>query len=235
VAAGAPYSGDRNYHAMLREYKIAGHQLRPEWISCLELALEGTMAGSFGIAAVITKPDGTILSRGRNQLFDAYDSVNIVKMSSVAHAEINALANLAPKHRQDRSLRLFTTVEPCPMCLGAIAMSWIRQVYVGSRDNWASVTDLLTTHPYLRRKKIQVYFPEHRHIEILFLVISAYSILKNGHIEKAHQVFQTWREISNTAIDMAFSLNADEQFSAIVEAGDKEGAIAWVIDKIEKS
>ena len=220
---------------MRNNYELAGHRLAHEWVSCLELALEGIMAGSLGISAVITKQDGTIISRGRNQLFDAQASVNILKMNPVAHAEINALANLPLKYQKNKSLRLYTTVEPCPMCLGAIVMSRIRHVRVGSRDNWASVTDMLSMHPYLKKKNVRVDFPETRQLEILFLALHAYSILKNNHIEKTHPIFQTWRNVSSTAIDMAISLNTDRQFAALIEAGEKEGAIEWVFGLIEKT
>ena len=60
------------------------------WETCAELCLEGINAGSLGIAAVIADGEGTIITRGRNQLFDSAESCNMIRNSQVAHAEMNA-------------------------------------------------------------------------------------------------------------------------------------------------
>lgn len=208
--------------------------LNHTWYSCLELAFDGTIAGSLGISAVVTTSDGEIISRGRNQLFDEHPSVNVVKMSSVAHAEINALANIPKTYQRNKSLLLYTTVEPCPMCLGAIVMSNIRHVYIGSRDNWASCTDVLTTHAYLKNKNIQLYFPNLSQIEHLFLTLHAYSVIKNANIDLEHRILTTWRNVSNTAIENAIWLTCDPHFTTFIEDGQKEEAIAWVLDVVQR-
>ncbi len=64
------------------------------------------------------------------------------------HAEINAI-EAAAKHMGSWHLDgcdLYVTLEPCPMCAGAILQSHIRNLYFGARDEKAgacgSVTDL---------------------------------------------------------------------------------------------
>lgn len=220
---------------MQNHHTFTMHGLTHEWFSCLELVVDGIIAGSLGISAIVTTSDGEVISRGRNQLFDNHSSVNVVRMSSVAHAEINALANLPHQYQRDKSLRLYTTVEPCPMCLGAIAMSTIRHVYIGSRDNWASCTDLLTTHAYLKRKNIQMYFPQNSHIERLFLTLHAYSVIKNTNIDLEHNIFKTWRMVSNTAIENAILLTADTHFPTLIQDGEKEQAMVWIADVIQQN
>lgn len=100
----------------------------------IEEAIKGTKneeGGPFG--AVIIGPDGTIVSRGHNQVLATNDPT--------AHAEIvairNACQNLNTKDLKDCTI--YSTCEPCPMCLSAIIWSNIKTVYYGSNRKDAKV------------------------------------------------------------------------------------------------
>ena len=79
--------------------------------------------GPFG--AVITDKDGNIISNGNNQVLKQKDPT--------AHAEIVAIRNACKKlSKYDLSeCILYTSCEPCPMCLSAIIWSNIKEVYYG--------------------------------------------------------------------------------------------------------
>ena len=74
--------------------------------------------GPFG--AVITDKDGNIISNGNNQVLKQKDPT--------AHAEIVAIRNACKKlNKYDLSgCILYTSCEPCPMCLSAIIWSNIK-------------------------------------------------------------------------------------------------------------
>lgn len=79
--------------------------------------------GPFG--AVIVDKDGNIIANGNNQVLKSKDPT--------AHAEIVAIRN-ACKKLQTYDLSgyiLYTSCEPCPMCLSAIIWSNIKKVYYG--------------------------------------------------------------------------------------------------------
>lgn len=79
------------------------------------------------IGAVIVR-DGEIIGRGYNQR----ETTN----RAVSHAEIMAIEE-ANRHIDNWRLEncaLFVTLEPCPMCSGAIIMSRIPDVYYGASD-----------------------------------------------------------------------------------------------------
>lgn len=78
--------------------------------------------GPFG--AVITR-NGNIIARAHNQVLVTHDPT--------AHAEIQAIRMAsASLGRFDLSdCELYTTCEPCPMCLGAIYWSRIPKIYYG--------------------------------------------------------------------------------------------------------
>lgn len=76
--------------------------------------------GPFG--AVIVK-DGEIIARGVNRVTDHNDPT--------AHAEVNAIREASKKlNRFDLSdCEIYTSCEPCPMCLGAIYWARLNKVY----------------------------------------------------------------------------------------------------------
>lgn len=79
------------------------------------------------IGAVIVK-EGKIIGRGYNQR----ESTN----RAITHAELLAIdeANQALANWRLENCALFVTLEPCPMCSGAIILSRIPHVYYGASD-----------------------------------------------------------------------------------------------------
>lgn len=106
---------------------------------------EATLAwrqGERPIGAVIVC-DGLVVARGRARHQERH--------SDLAHAELNALLE-AERFLADHADRcvLYTTVEPCVMCLGAIVMSNIRHVVYGLADHWIEPGQMLAMD-YVRR------------------------------------------------------------------------------------
>lgn len=79
--------------------------------------------GPFG--AVITDRDGKVISVGHNRV--------LIDKDPTSHAEIVAIREASRKlNTYDLSgLILYTTCEPCPMCLSAIIWANIKEVYYG--------------------------------------------------------------------------------------------------------
>lgn len=95
------------------------------------LSEDNTEGGPFG--AVIVKED-KIVGRGKNKVLKENDPTS--------HAEVNAIKD-ACKNLNTHDLSnciLYTTCYPCPMCLGAIIWSNIKEVYYG---NTASDADAI--------------------------------------------------------------------------------------------
>ncbi|HMK10115.1 MAG TPA: hypothetical protein VK461_00890, partial [Acidimicrobiales bacterium] len=67
--------------------------LEPPMHRAVELAWESFCAGSLGIGAVITL-DGEIAATGRNRLAESDPGADVLAGTSLAHAEMNALAKL---------------------------------------------------------------------------------------------------------------------------------------------
>jgi len=161
------------------------------WDQCIDLALEAYNAGSMGIAAVIVDAKGDVVAVGRNQLRDGLVSCNSIKMTSIAHAEINAINNIPWEKQKDWELMLYTTVEPCPMCMGAIAMSRIRRVVVGSADPYAGSVRLLEKDDCLKQKGISVEFAQGKVEEICFVL---HYLSLRRRLKPEHPIFRSLQE-----------------------------------------
>ena len=93
----------------------------------LALAREAAAAGEVPVGCVIVQ-DGKIVGRGRNCREE--------KQATASHAEMEAIAQaneILGTWRLD-SCELYVTLEPCPMCAGAILNARIPRVWYGARD-----------------------------------------------------------------------------------------------------
>ena len=80
------------------------------------------------VGAVVVAPDGAILGAGGNRVRELADPS--------AHAEMLALRAAARATGSERLIGcdLYVTLEPCPMCAGAISLARIRRLYYGAAD-----------------------------------------------------------------------------------------------------
>lgn len=94
----------------------------------LQLAEEAASAGEVPVAAVVTDADGHVIAAAANRVERDQDPT--------AHAEILALREAASIKGQNRlqDCDLWVTLEPCPMCAGAISHARIRRLYYGADD-----------------------------------------------------------------------------------------------------
>lgn len=93
----------------------------------LELAREAAEAGEVPVGCVIVR-EGEIVGEGRNRREE--------RGLASAHAEMDAIA-AANRRLGDWRLEncsLYVTLEPCPMCAGAILNARIAKVFYGARD-----------------------------------------------------------------------------------------------------
>ena len=111
-----------------------------------EALLEAEAAGQAGelpIGAVLVL-DEEIIARGRARHQES--------KSQLRHAELNALLNGGEKLWADyKRAILFTTVEPCPMCLGAVVMADVPHIIYALNDVVVHSKVSIETNPYIRR------------------------------------------------------------------------------------
>ncbi len=97
----------------------------------LELARKALETGDVPVGCVVADRDGTIIGEGWNRREANGDAL--------AHAEMEAI-RAACARRGGWNLHgcsLYVTLEPCPMCAGAIVNARIDRVYYGAKDEKA--------------------------------------------------------------------------------------------------
>ncbi|MBX3506433.1 MAG: nucleoside deaminase [Parvibaculum sp.] len=84
--------------------------------------------GEVPVGAVIVGPDGNLLGRAGNRTLELKDPT--------AHAEMLAIREACQTLGSERLIGcdLYVTLEPCPMCAGAISFARIRRLYYGAAD-----------------------------------------------------------------------------------------------------
>lgn len=94
----------------------------------LELAREAMADGDVPVGAVVADRDGRIIGEGRNRREQ--------RRSAVCHAEIEAIRQACAARNDWRldGCALYVTLEPCPMCAGAVINARIPVLVYGAKE-----------------------------------------------------------------------------------------------------
>lgn len=127
----------------------------------IELSRENVANGGGPFGAVIAK-DGEIISTGTNRVTSSCDPT--------AHAEVSAIRAASCKLGTfDLSgYEIYTSCEPCPMCLGAIYWARLDKMYYGNNKTDAKVIgfddsfiyDEIALKPHQRKLPSEVLLPD---------------------------------------------------------------------------
>jgi len=95
----------------------------------IELAREAGEDGEAPVGCVIVDAGGAVIGRGRNR--------REKEKKATAHAELEAIGHACAKLGDWRlgGCSMYVTLEPCPMCAGAVIMSRIDKLFFGARDD----------------------------------------------------------------------------------------------------
>jgi tRNA(Arg) A34 adenosine deaminase TadA len=146
------------------------------WQTAFALAWEAVATGNIGVGAVVSDPSGRIVSASRNRVADSTAPAGEVAGSSLAHAEMNALATL--RFRSPRELTLTTTLQPCLQCSAAIRMSPVAAIRVAGADPlWDGCHDFTALAPWLgRREAVPIEGPRTDEVAVFGTLISRFGL-----------------------------------------------------------
>ncbi|MBG9770072.1 nucleoside deaminase [Bacillus vallismortis] len=142
----------------------------------VDLALDGVNAGVGGPFGAVIVKDGAIIAEGRNNVTTSNDPT--------AHAEVTAIryaCEALETHQLDDCI-LYTSCEPCPMCLGAIYWARPKAVYFAAKHTDAAEAGFDDSFIYQEIDKPA----EER-------TIPFYQVTLKGHLSP----FQAWRNFAN--------------------------------------
>ena len=140
----------------------------------LKEAEKAFLKGEVPIGVVIVKDD-KILAKAHNTRRESKNAIN--------HAEIIAIQKACKRLKDWRleNAEIYVTLEPCPMCAGAIIQSRIKKVYIGTLDGktgaCGSVLNLFKDYKFNHNVEVE------------------YGILKNECEEILKKFFKELREL----------------------------------------
>jgi guanine deaminase len=101
--------------------------MNPQFMTrAIQLAIENVRSGKGGPFGAVVAKDGSLVAEGVNQVTRTSDPT--------AHAEVLAIRAACQKLGlfELKGCDLYTSCEPCPMCLGAIYWARVSRVYFGT-------------------------------------------------------------------------------------------------------
>lgn len=117
----------------------------------IALANEARSVGEVPVGAVIVK-DGIVIATGRN--------MREQKQNALSHAEIEAINNACKALNSWRldGCEIYVTLEPCPMCAGAIINARIKTLIFGAYDKrMGSIDSIVNLCDMPYNHKVEVY------------------------------------------------------------------------------
>ncbi len=147
--------------------------------AAITLAKEGMLAGNGGPFGCVIVKDGQIIGQGCNSVLTTNDPT--------AHAEVVAIRDACNNlnHFQLEGCEVYTSCEPCPMCLGAIFWARPAKVYYACTKEDAAEAGFDDDFIY---QEIEVS-PADRQIPMV-------SLLR----EESQKAFELWKEKGNKTL-----------------------------------
>ena len=182
--------------------KTMWNDLTLELKTAFEEAWEAFRNGNIPIGAAVCAEDGTLLIREHNRT-----SENGPINRKIAHAEMNAISRIDTTAVNPKSVTLYTTMEPCPMCMGTAVMSNIRHLRYVARDPYCGAVHLKDTDSYIKGQGL-----DYTHIggeaEYVQLVMQSYFELRCIESGCSDMVLQRFADLNSKAVETARKLYA---------------------------
>jgi tRNA(adenine34) deaminase len=193
------------------------------WQEAFFLAWESFKKNTIPIGAVIVDENEKIISRGRNRIFDTKSS-NPLAGTGMAHAETTAMLTLKQgEHINIKRYTLYTTMEPCPMCFGAMLMVGIRNIKYAARDGYAGATELNDKMSYINSKNMK-FVRANEELEAFQICLqSVYEYKRQNSILNA--VLDSWSKYCSDGVLLAKELYEENYFQNALKVGKTIGEI----------
>jgi tRNA(Arg) A34 adenosine deaminase TadA len=119
------------------------------------------LAGTTPVGSVVIDSDGRIVTRGRGRRYVRDSVPGQLSYSHLAHAELNALAQLPPTERYEGHTVL-TTLEPCVLCMEAAVMATVGKVEYAGADPYGGAAHLRFENAHTTRLMPEIVGPDVR-------------------------------------------------------------------------
>ncbi|HYU76351.1 MAG TPA: nucleoside deaminase [Ktedonobacteraceae bacterium] len=205
-------------------------RLSLEWQYCIEGAWAAYCHGSLPHGAVVVDAQGNIVARGRNRIREQTTEGRQLAGNRLAHAEMNALLELDWRAVNVYGCKLYSTIQPCPMCIGAVRMAHMQEVHYAGRDNGAGATSLIDKTPFFESGNIRVFGSEDPELEILLMAIQVEATFSQSHPNAAE-----WVELMSSGVSLGAKLGTELFATGLLQQWKEEKKeAAFVLDQLHE-
>ncbi len=195
------------------------NDLSRSWQAAFEEAWAAFCNGSIPIGAALSDENGELILRDRNR---NNDKATVNKRT--AHAEACLLNRLDTSKYDPKKVTLYTTMEPCPMCMGTIIMSNIRHLRTAALDPYCGMLHLLETEPFYKARQTEyVYDSDEK--ELVQLAMQTYFELRHIGLGKVNVVYESFKKHNEKAVTIAEKLYSDKKLDLFVSEGRHMGYV----------
>jgi tRNA(Arg) A34 adenosine deaminase TadA len=117
----------------LEDYK-PGSKEESHCLRAVKQALIGCETGGFGIGAVLVNPNGEVVEEAHNEMIQQGRSDLHGEMNLLDKAETDRKVPLLGRFQIPEGFVVFSSAEPCPMCMIRLASAGVDTVYVVGND-----------------------------------------------------------------------------------------------------
>lgn len=199
------------------------------WQCAVEEAWAAYCNGSLPHGAVVTDAYGRVLSCGRNRINEKIAEGTMLYGHLLAHAEMNALTQVDWSTVNGRNCILYSTIEPCAMCTGAVRMARLHEVRYAARDNFSGGSSLIDKTPFLKSGNLNIIGSGDGELEAVLLCILIEVALTIPHPNRTEWIRQLSAEVP-LASQLGHELFSSKQLHSWKEEG-KEAA--FVVDQLK--
>ena len=150
---------------------------------------------------MVTDAQGNIVGKGRNRIRERSAEGRQFAANRLAHAELNALFDMDWYAVDVYGCKLYSIIEPCPMCIGAVRMAHMQEVHYAVRDSGAGAVSLIDKTPFFASAPISIFDPEDAELEVLLMALQV-----EATYSQAHPNPDAWINLLSSAVPLGATL-----------------------------
>lgn len=189
------------------------------WQAAFEEAWIAFGNGCTPIGAALADENGELLLRDHNRNGEP-GTVN----RRIAHAEANLLRRLDTAKYDPLKVTLYTTMEPCPMCMGTASVSHIKHLRAAAHDPHCGMIHLTETETYYIEKGLDYSF-ECGDNELVQLTMQSYYELGCMEHGSSSYMFDSFSRQCPKAAGIAKKLYSEKKLDLLVSEGQSMGDV----------
>lgn len=172
-----------------------------QWQTVFNEAWKAMQGKNVPAGAAIFNSKGELLAKDHNRCGE-HSTLN----PYTSHACVNAINRLDIYSMADKEdLILYTSMEPCHMCLGTAFISRVKTIFAASRDLYFGSSHFIYDDPMIRANNIK-YIHESGDIELFQLVLQSYYEIMQISDSKDTTALNCYKSTNETAFEIAEKL-----------------------------